>query len=106
MVKAFLSGATDRFRAPYGRLPETIPRSVVFCGTINHGNSECTKRRATRASRSVWPRSSKSSATRGNASGKGGPAPTSTFRLRAALSPLSPLRSKRLFLEVERRAFP
>jgi putative DNA primase/helicase len=37
-VKAFLSGATDRFRAPYARAPETIPRSVVFCGTVNHGH--------------------------------------------------------------------
>ena len=23
--------------SPYGRAPETVPRSVVFCGTVNHG---------------------------------------------------------------------
>jgi hypothetical protein len=27
----------DLFREPYGRAPETVPRSVVFCGTVNHG---------------------------------------------------------------------
>jgi hypothetical protein len=27
----------DRFRPPYGRVPEGVPRSVVFCGTVNHG---------------------------------------------------------------------
>jgi putative DNA primase/helicase len=37
VVKAFLSRATDRFRAPYGRAPEDVPRSVVFAGTVNHG---------------------------------------------------------------------
>jgi putative DNA primase/helicase len=36
-IKAFLSRGSDRFRAPYGRTPETVPRSVVFCGTVNHG---------------------------------------------------------------------
>jgi putative DNA primase/helicase len=36
-TKAFLSRAVDKFRVPYGRSPESIPRSVVFCGTINHG---------------------------------------------------------------------
>jgi putative DNA primase/helicase len=35
--KAFLTRAVDKFRVPYGRSPESIPRSVVFCGTINHG---------------------------------------------------------------------
>lgn len=35
--KAFLSRSVDRFRVPYGRSPESIPRSVVFCGTVNHG---------------------------------------------------------------------
>lgn len=35
--KAFLSRSVDRFRIPYGRSPESIPRSVVFCGTVNHG---------------------------------------------------------------------
>ena len=36
-IKAFLSRASDRFRVPYGRTPESVPRSVVFCGTVNHG---------------------------------------------------------------------
>ncbi len=36
-IKAFLSRACDRFRVPYGCTPETVPRSVVFCGTVNHG---------------------------------------------------------------------
>jgi putative DNA primase/helicase len=35
VIKAFLSRAFDRFRVPYGRAPETVPRSVVFCGTVN-----------------------------------------------------------------------
>jgi len=34
-VKAFLSRSVDRFRVPYGRAPQTVPRSVVFCGTTN-----------------------------------------------------------------------
>jgi predicted P-loop ATPase len=37
VVKAFLSRSVDRFRVPYGRAPQTIPRSVVFCGTTNQG---------------------------------------------------------------------
>jgi putative DNA primase/helicase len=37
VTKAFLSRASDRFRPPYGRAPEVVPRSVVFCGTVNHG---------------------------------------------------------------------
>ena len=37
VTKAFLSRAFDRFRQPYGRVPEVVPRSVVFCGTVNHG---------------------------------------------------------------------
>jgi putative DNA primase/helicase len=36
-IKAFLSRSYDRFRVPYGRAPESVPRSVVFCGTVNHG---------------------------------------------------------------------
>jgi len=36
-VKAFLSRATDTFRVPYGRAPESVPRGVVFAGTVNHG---------------------------------------------------------------------
>jgi putative DNA primase/helicase len=36
-VKAFISRSSDRFRLPYGRAPETVPRSVVFAGTVNHG---------------------------------------------------------------------
>ena len=38
VVKAFLSRPTDRFRVPYGRAPENVPRSVVFAGTVNHGS--------------------------------------------------------------------
>ena len=34
--KAFLSRSFDRFRVPYGRAPENVLRSVVFCGTVNH----------------------------------------------------------------------
>ena len=37
-IKAFLSRSYDRFRVPYGRVPEKVPRSVVFCGTVNHGD--------------------------------------------------------------------
>jgi predicted P-loop ATPase len=37
VVKAFLSRAIDRFRDPYGRTPENVPRGVVFAGTVNHG---------------------------------------------------------------------
>ena len=33
--KAFLSRTFDRFRVPYGRVPENVLRSVVFCGTVN-----------------------------------------------------------------------
>jgi putative DNA primase/helicase len=36
VIKAFLSRSSDRYRVPYGRAPETVPRSVVFCGTVNH----------------------------------------------------------------------
>ena len=36
-VKAFLSRAIDRFRLPYGRTPENVPRGLVFAGTVNHG---------------------------------------------------------------------
>lgn len=36
-TKAFLSRPTDKFRAPYARAPISVPRSVVFCGTVNHG---------------------------------------------------------------------
>ena len=35
-VKAFLSRSTDRFRVPYGREPENVPRSLDFAGTFNH----------------------------------------------------------------------
>jgi len=37
VIKAFLTRAVDRFRVPYGRVPESVPRSVVFAGTVNHG---------------------------------------------------------------------
>jgi len=36
-AKAFLSSGSDRFRLPHSRIFETVPRSVVFCGTVNHG---------------------------------------------------------------------
>jgi predicted P-loop ATPase len=36
-TKAFVSRATDRFREPYGRTTESVPRGVVFAGTVNHG---------------------------------------------------------------------
>jgi putative DNA primase/helicase len=36
VTKGFLSRAHDRFRRPYGLAPQTHPRSVVFCGTVNH----------------------------------------------------------------------
>jgi putative DNA primase/helicase len=38
VAKAFISRGVDRFRVPYGRLPENVPRSVVFAGTVNHGS--------------------------------------------------------------------
>lgn len=34
-AKAFISTATDRFRRPYGRATEDVPRQSVMCGTIN-----------------------------------------------------------------------
>ena len=37
VVKAFLTRAVDRFRPPYARAVENVPRSVVFAGTVNHG---------------------------------------------------------------------
>jgi putative DNA primase/helicase len=35
-AKAFVTRAVDRFRQPFGRVAESIPRSVVFGGTVNH----------------------------------------------------------------------
>lgn len=34
-AKAFISTATDRFRRPYGRTTEDVPRQSVVCGTLN-----------------------------------------------------------------------
>jgi len=34
-IKAFLTSGTDRFRRPYGRLTEDVPRRFVFVGTTN-----------------------------------------------------------------------
>tara|TARA_R100000655_G_scaffold16426_6_gene35736 strand:- start:1134 stop:2753 length:1620 start_codon:yes stop_codon:yes gene_type:complete len=34
-IKNFLSTPTDRYRPPFGRTPETIPRQTVFAGTVN-----------------------------------------------------------------------
>ena len=36
VVKSFLSRATDRFRAPYGRRTEEYPRQCVFAGSTNN----------------------------------------------------------------------
>jgi len=37
VLKAFMSRAADRFRAPYGRTVEDHPRRIVFAGTVNEG---------------------------------------------------------------------
>lgn len=34
-IKAIMSTAADRYRPPYGRLPETFPRTSIFVGTTN-----------------------------------------------------------------------
>lgn len=34
-MKVFVASPTDRYRAPYGRVPEDIPRRCVFIGTTN-----------------------------------------------------------------------
>ena len=36
-TKAFLSAQEDTFRPPYGRMPITLKRHTVFCGTTNKG---------------------------------------------------------------------
>lgn len=35
-VKSFITRATDRYRRPYGKRPEDVPRQCVFAGTVNH----------------------------------------------------------------------
>lgn len=35
-IKAFLTRTADRYRPPYGRHTVEVPRSSVFCGTVNH----------------------------------------------------------------------
>lgn len=35
-AKAFFTSATDRYRAPYGRATQDIPRQCIFAGTVNH----------------------------------------------------------------------
>jgi putative DNA primase/helicase len=35
-IKAFMSRATDSYRAPYDRTTRDIPRQCVFVGTVNH----------------------------------------------------------------------
>lgn len=37
VLKAFMSRAADRYRAPYGRTVEDHPRRAVFVGTVNEG---------------------------------------------------------------------
>lgn len=34
-LKAFITNATDKYRPPYGRVTVEVPRSCVFCGTVN-----------------------------------------------------------------------
>lgn len=34
-AKAFFAASSDRFRAPYGKLPREVPRQCVFAGTTN-----------------------------------------------------------------------
>lgn len=34
-IKAFISRQSERFRLPYGRVIEDVPRSCIFCGTVN-----------------------------------------------------------------------
>ena len=53
-LKAFLSSAADRYRAPYGRGEVNIPRSVVFCGSVNP-SSDIGYLRDTTGNRRFWP---------------------------------------------------
>lgn len=36
-IKGFVTSRVDRFRVPYGRMAEDVPRSTVFAGTVNPG---------------------------------------------------------------------
>lgn len=36
-IKAFISSPTDRYRKPYGRMAENVPRRCTFWGTVNPG---------------------------------------------------------------------
>ena len=39
-VKSFISTQSDRYRRPYGRVTEDVPRQCVFWGTLNaNGNT-------------------------------------------------------------------
>ena len=35
-AKAFLTSTSDKYRPPYGKATVTVPRSTVFCGSVNH----------------------------------------------------------------------
>jgi hypothetical protein len=37
-IKAFISRQVDKFRPPYGRTVVEVPRSSVFCGSVNPGS--------------------------------------------------------------------
>lgn len=51
LVKQKLSIRSDRYRTPYGRIAETVPRRVVFAGTTN----ESQYLRDTTGARRFWP---------------------------------------------------
>lgn len=53
LVKQKLSIRSDRYRTPYGRIAETVPRRVVFAGTTN----ESQYLRDTTGARRFWPAS-------------------------------------------------
>jgi predicted P-loop ATPase len=52
-IKAFLTSREDRYRAPFGRLAENIPRSTVFAGTVNPGGMGYLK--DSTGARRFWP---------------------------------------------------
>jgi predicted P-loop ATPase len=52
-IKAFFSQAVDRYRAPYERVTEDHPRSVVFAGTMNPDGNPYLQ--DTTGNRRFWP---------------------------------------------------